>query len=154
FYGHEPIATTCSRFIMHLFACPEYHPSEPPVKLSHFIASIIHRGNIHPSVPYTALIFLQRLKSRFPDIRGSSGHRLILSALILASKFMCDNSYTNKSWGSIAHGMFTVVDINQMEKEMCSYLSWELTVNGRTLLDFEKFVSTHFSKNRTSYPTY
>ncbi|TEB27316.1 cyclin-like protein, partial [Coprinellus micaceus] len=140
FHGHETIATTCSRFVKHLFACPEDHSSEPRVKLSHFIASVLHTANVHPSILYTALIFLQRLKSRFPGIRGSSGHRLILSALILASKFMCDNSYTNKSWELITNGMFAVGDINQMERELCSYLNWELAVNNQILSDFEKFI--------------
>ena len=40
----------------------------------------------------------------------------------LRTKVMCDNTYSNKSWSVVAHGMFNLWEINQMEREMCNYL--------------------------------
>ncbi|KAF8121247.1 hypothetical protein EV363DRAFT_1568827, partial [Boletus edulis] len=37
------------------------------------------------SVTFAALVLLQRLKARFPTAWGSSGHRLFISAFMLAS---------------------------------------------------------------------
>ena len=53
----------------------------------------------------------------------------LISTYMIASKVMCDDTYSNKSWGIVAQGMFTLCEINQMEREMCGYLEWELNVD-------------------------
>ena len=47
---------------------------------------------------------------------------------MLASKIICDDTYSNKSWCIVGQGMFALREINQMEREMCSYLEWQLNV--------------------------
>ncbi|KAL4079276.1 hypothetical protein J3A83DRAFT_4086288 [Scleroderma citrinum] len=155
FYGHEPISRLCARFITHLFACPELPPSSSgsTVKLPYFIAYALHRTKLHPSVTFAALVLLQRLKARFPTARGSSGHRLFVSAFMLASKVICDDTYSNKSWSIVAQGMFQLREINQMEREMCQYLEWELNVDPATLKEFEEMVRKDFA-GPGPYPTY
>lgn len=86
---------------------------------------------------FAALLLLQRLKIRFPAARGSSGHRLFISAFMIASKVICDDTYSNQSWGIVAQKMFALKEINQMEREMCGYLEWNLNVGGDEVLDFE-----------------
>jgi len=156
FYGHESVARICSRFITHLFACPEYPPAatHSQAKLPHFIAYALHRTKLHPSVTYAALVLLQRLKARFPTAKGSSGHRLFISAFMIASKVICDDTYSNKSWGIVAQGMFSLREINQMEREMCSYLEWELTVDNPILENFERAVRNDFATDQKTYPLY
>ena len=56
---------------------------------------------------------------------------------MLASKVICDDTYSNKSWSIVAQGMFQLREINQMEREMCQYLEWELNVDPATLKEFE-----------------
>ncbi|KAL0955762.1 hypothetical protein HGRIS_001976 [Hohenbuehelia grisea] len=155
FYGHEAISRLVARFITHLFACPEYPPSatHTGAKLPYFIAYALHRTKLHPSVTFAALVLLQRLKARFPTARGSSGHRLYISAFMIASKVICDDTYSNKSWSIVAQGMFTLREINQMEREMCSYLDWELTVDNPILNNFEAMVKRDF-RGPGPYPTY
>jgi len=46
-------------------------------------------------------------------------------------------TYSNKSWSIVAQGMFQLREINQMEREMCQYLEWELNVDPATLKEFE-----------------
>ena len=46
---------------------------------------------------------------------GSSGHRLSTLAFILTSKIIYDDTY-----------LFALREIGQMEREMCSYLKWQL----------------------------
>lgn len=158
FYGHEVTARLCARFITHLYACPEYPPSSTvsQAKLPYFIAYALHRTKLHSSVTFAALVLLQRLKARFPTARGSSGHRLFISAFMIASKVICDDTYSNKSWAIVAQGMFTLREINQMEREMCSYLDWELTVDNPILQNFEAMVTHDFSSAApaSGYPTY
>ena len=108
---------------------------------------------MHESVTYAALYLLQRLKARFPAARGSSGHRLFISAFMLSSKVICDDTYSNKSWSIVGQGMFALREINQMEREMCSYLEWQLNVEPNALAEFEARVKKDF-KGPGPYPTY
>ncbi|KAJ7044310.1 hypothetical protein C8F04DRAFT_1070143 [Mycena alexandri] len=157
FYGNEYIAKLSAQFITHLFACLPYPPQSTHLhaKLPHFIAYAIHRTKLHSAVTYAALVLLQRVKARFPTARGSCGHRLFISAFMIASKVICDDTYSNKSWSIVAQGMFTLREINQMEREMCNYLDWELTVDSPVLRDFADMVQRDFAPNSEGpYPTY
>ncbi|TFK33907.1 hypothetical protein BDQ12DRAFT_585610, partial [Crucibulum laeve] len=156
FYGHEVIARICARFITSLFACPELPPSsmQSQQKLPYFIAYALHRTKLHGSVTFAALMLLSRLKNRFPTVRGSSGHRLFITAFMIASKVICDDTYSNKSWRIVAQRMFTIREINQMERDMCYYLDWELVVDNAMLHQFELAVTANFSKDSSNYPTF
>jgi hypothetical protein len=72
------------------------------------------RSFTHVSVTFATLYLLQRLKARFPATKGSSGHRLFISAFMLSSKMICDDTYSNKSW-CIMGQVFVLREINQME---------------------------------------
>ncbi|KAJ7764075.1 hypothetical protein B0H14DRAFT_3895433 [Mycena olivaceomarginata] len=156
FYGYGYIAQLSARFITHLFACPPSPPQSThwQAKLPYFIAYALHRTKLHQAVTYATLVLLQRLKARFPTTHGSSGHRLFISAFMIASKVICD-TYSNKSWSIVAQGMFTLREINQMEREMCNYLDWELTVDNPILGNFEAMVQRDFPPtSKGPYPTY
>ena len=77
--------------------------------------------------------------------RGSLGYRLFVSAFMIASKVICDDTYSNKSWSIIGQGMLQLREINQMEREMCQYLDWELSVEPGTLKEFEDMVRKDFA---------
>jgi hypothetical protein len=83
-------------------------------KLPFFIAYALHRTKLHQAVTFGALVLLQRLKARFPTARGSSGHRWFISAFMIASKVICDDTYSNKSWSS-------------QIQEVCQYLRRRVT---------------------------
>ncbi|KAF8237714.1 hypothetical protein L208DRAFT_1201237, partial [Tricholoma matsutake] len=55
-------------------------------------------AQMHSCVTFAALVLLQRLKGHFSTARGSSGHRLFISAFMIASKVIWDDTYLNKSW--------------------------------------------------------
>ena len=50
--------------------------------------------------------------SRFPTAHGSSGHRLFTPAFVIASKVICGDTYSNKSWSIVGQGMFQLREIN------------------------------------------
>ncbi|GMK54373.1 hypothetical protein CspeluHIS016_0109590 [Cutaneotrichosporon spelunceum] len=144
FYGHEETALLCARFISSLFQCPNMptatHPGAPTPSLAHFVAYALHRTRLPSVVTFAALLLLQRLKTRFPAARGSSGHRLFISAFMIASKVICDDTYSNQSWCIVGQKMFQLKEINQMEREMCGYLEWNLNVSGDEVAEFEFMV--------------
>ena len=147
----------CARYVNNLFHCPDQPPPSsaptPPPSLAHFIAYALHRTRLTSSVTFAALYLLQRLKTRFIAARGSSGHRLFISAFMIASKVICDDTYSNKSWCIVGQGMFALREINQMEREMCSYLEWQLNVEPSALKEFESMVRKDF-KGPGPYPAH
>jgi hypothetical protein len=146
----------CARYVNNLFHCPDQPPpssSTPAPSLAHFIAYALHRTRLTTSVTFAALYLLQRLKTRFIAARGSSGHRLFISAFMIASKVICDDTYSNKSWCIVGQGMFALREINQMEREMCSYLEWQLNVEPGALKEFEAMVRRDY-KGPGPYPSH
>ena len=119
-------------------------PLAPSPPLADFIAYALHRTRLHSSVTFATLYLLQRLKARFPVARRSSGHRLFISAFTIASKVICDDTYSNKSWCIVGQGMFSLREINQMEREMCSYPEWVLNVKAEELAEFEAEVKRDY----------
>jgi Cyclin, N-terminal domain len=94
---------------------------------------VIHRTRLPEVVVFTALFLLARLKERFPAARGSSGNHLFISAFVTASKMVCNDAYLNKSWCIVGQNLYTLKEVNQMEREMCSYLEWILHVEAAEL---------------------
>lgn len=151
-----------------LFACPldstsssangpSASASRPPPRLAEFVAYALHRTRLPDIITFQALFLLRRLKSRFPAARGSSGHRLFISALMLASKSSCDDTYSNKSWTIVCQGLFSFREVNQMERELFGYLDFRVNVEMdelslfRTLLiagDFGAIVDCYTTQSR------
>jgi hypothetical protein len=89
---------------------------------------------------FAALLLLKRLKTRFPAARSSSGHRLFISAFMIASKVFYDETYSNHSWEIVAQRMFGLQEINQMEREICVHLQWNVNIQGDELSDFSAHI--------------
>ncbi|RSH95826.1 hypothetical protein EHS25_000919 [Saitozyma podzolica] len=148
YYGHDGTSVLCARFITALFQCPhiptDTKPCVPPPPLAHFVAYALFRTRLPSIVTFAALLLLQRLKIRIPTVRGSSGHRLFISAFMIASKVLCDETYSNQSWGIVAQEMFVLKELNQMEREMCGFLEWNLNVLGEEVIEFEASVRAEY----------
>ncbi|SOV01703.1 uncharacterized protein UDID_06932 [Ustilago sp. UG-2017a] len=153
FYGYRETSELCERFILYLFACPldstSATASSPTSnrntapRLSEFIAYALYRTRLPEAVTYQALYLLLRLKLRFPAARGSSGHRLFISALMIASKSSCDDTYSNKSWAIVGQGLFSLREINQMERELFGYLGYKVNVSPEDLDMFTYQLEQH-----------
>jgi hypothetical protein len=138
-YGHKEIATICGRFVCDTFGSPDLLLSDPNRHgpnpcIAHFVAYALSRTRLHQSVTFCALHLLQRLKDRFPAAKGSSGHRLFICAFMIASKVVCDDTYSNKSCCVVGQSLFALKEMNQMEREMCGYLDWQLRKGAYKLL--------------------
>lgn len=80
--------------------------------LATFIAYALHRTRLNSSVTFCALFLLSRLMGRFPAARDSSSHCLFISAFMITSKVICDDTYLNNSWCIVGQGMFSRHELN------------------------------------------
>ncbi|KAF6751045.1 hypothetical protein DFP72DRAFT_817097, partial [Ephemerocybe angulata] len=156
FYGLEGLSRLCYRYLKHLFDCPDSSPhhSRSRIGLLHYIPKILYSARFDSSVVVLTLMLLTRLKDR-SDARVASGHRLFTTALIISSSYFCDNTYRMRSWSDLSGGLFSIDELNtMMEREMCNYLVWELTVDNPILSNFETAVRRDFTQDHRQYPDY
>jgi hypothetical protein len=83
----------------------------------------------------------------------SSVHGLSISMFTIALKIMYGDTYLNEFWRIVVQGMFSLLEMNQMEREMCSYLEWKLTVDNLSS-NFEVMVTQNFFFHCGSFSSY
>ncbi|KAF5340027.1 hypothetical protein D9611_012446 [Ephemerocybe angulata] len=70
---------------------------------------------------------------------------------MISSKVIYDVGYSNKSWVKVGGGMFAIRELNQMEREMCMYLDWELSVREPFISTFKAALKAGFDEDRLAY---
>jgi hypothetical protein len=90
----------------------------------------MERTRINSATLALALLYLQRLKASSPETTGThgSGHRLLLAAIILASKYLYDDSYDNTAWAKVSMGLVEIKEVNAIERELLDYLQFNVGV--------------------------
>lgn len=83
-----------------------------------FVHNILKTTQVSDSVMILALYYIYRLKTRHPQLQGQAGseHRLFLTSLILANKFLDDYTYTNKTWSEVSRT--PLKEITSMELQL------------------------------------
>ncbi|KAF7955829.1 hypothetical protein EAE96_004751 [Botrytis aclada] len=102
---------------------PEAFPS---VGFTKWVVTILMTTQVSQNVILLALLFIYRLKSINPAVKGRSGseYRLLTVALMLGNKFLDDNTYTNKTWAEVSG--ISVTEIHIMEVEFLSNMRYSL----------------------------
>ncbi|ESZ98371.1 hypothetical protein SBOR_1249 [Sclerotinia borealis F-4128] len=102
---------------------PEAFPS---VGFTKWVVTILMTTQVSQNVILLALLFIYRLKSINPAVKGRSGseYRLLTVALMLGNKFLDDNTYTNKTWAEVSG--ISVNEIHIMEVEFLSNMRYSL----------------------------
>lgn len=117
--------------------------TETVPNLARFIGYALSRTRLESNVLFAALLLLQRYKAS-PTARPSSAHILFITSFMVASKVICDNVYSNESWWTMSQGMFSLLDMNQMERDMCNSLDWKLEVQELELEGFKSIIACDY----------
>lgn len=121
-------------------------PSSPPKKhlqpqrlpsLMSFISRLVRHTNVYTSTLLTTVCYLNKLKCILPrDATGlpSTIHRIFLACLVLSAKFHNDSSPLNRHWAKYTDGLFSLEDLNLMERQLIQLLNWDLRVTNDDLI--------------------
>lgn len=94
-----------------------------------FCQNMIKSTQISSPCILVALLYIYKLRFAYPSIRGSMGSeiRLFTTALILANKFLDDNTFTNKTWSEVSS--VPLNELNIMEMEFLSALHYKTCIH-------------------------
>ncbi|CDO92613.1 unnamed protein product [Kluyveromyces dobzhanskii CBS 2104] len=103
-----------------------------------FISRLVRYTNVYTSTLLTTVVYLNRLRALLPsDAAGlpTTCHRIFLACLILSAKYHNDSSPLNKHWTKHADGLFTLRDVNLMERQLLQLFEYDLRIEASELYD-------------------
>lgn len=117
---------------------------KPLPSLMTFINKLVRYTNVYTGTLMTTLVYLDRLKRRLPKTAQGlpcTRHRIFLSCLVLASKFHNDSLPKNTHWANYTDGLFTLKDLNLMERQLLYLLNWDMRVTSDQMcVQLDKFL--------------
>lgn len=99
-----------------------------------FVAIVLRRAEVTLSAVIGALVYIARARPHLSiAIEEWAQHRVLLGALITASKYLNDASLKNAHW-ALCTGVFGRRDIQRIEREFLEVLDWELGITEADLV--------------------
>ena len=103
--------------------------SPPLANVEEYLTMIMRSQNCSPSCAVVALVYIERLKDKILEACVNSHNILLLliTATMMATKFVEDDVYDNKDWTAIAG--ISLCDLNRLELFMLATLEWRMAVS-------------------------
>ncbi|KAG9223490.1 hypothetical protein PLEOSDRAFT_1111204 [Pleurotus ostreatus PC15] len=97
-----------------------------------FMQKLLETTQVSQSVIVLSLHYIYRLKecNQFTAGQAGSEFRIAVAALMMANKFLDDNTYTNKTWSEVSG--IDLAEINKMEREFLLGVDFNLYVDKST----------------------
>lgn len=112
---------------LHTLGGAGYDPlTTPTYRFKSFICSVLQQSQLTPTALSLALYYIYRLKSKPISAHANSEYRVFTTALVLANKFLDDNTYTNVTWAKMTK--LPLAEISVMEIEFLKCLQYRLVV--------------------------
>lgn len=110
------------------YSDPFWAEIEPEIELRDFLSRIAKRLQCSKSCFLLALIYIDRIVDINPEVfvNNMNVHRLVLTGILVASKFLDDGGFDNARYAEIG-GMGTK-EINQLELCFLKLINWNLHV--------------------------
>lgn len=103
-----------------------------------FVLKVLKSTQISSSCVILSLYYVQQLRTAYPSIKASIGSevRLFTTALVLANKYLDDNTFTNKTWSQVSS--IPVNELNIMEMEFLSALNYTIHIPHSVYFDWSQ----------------
>ncbi|GMK58511.1 hypothetical protein CspeluHIS016_0505430 [Cutaneotrichosporon spelunceum] len=128
-------------------------PINPNLAFCQFVFSVLRSTQVSFSVTILALIYTYKYKKCLARGRRPPFHREVseaqgfITGLMLANKYLDDNTYTNTTWAQFLG--IPVKDVNDYELEWLDALHFTLRVEMREFDGWRSMLDTHIRSQRT-----
>ncbi|TKY65300.1 Cyclin-U4-1 protein [Spatholobus suberectus] len=102
--------------------------TRPPIPIQSYLERIFKYANCSPSCFIVAYVYLDRFTQRQPSlpINSFNVHRLLITSVMVAAKFMDDLYYNNAYYAKV--GGITTIEMNFLEVDFLFGLGFHLNV--------------------------
>lgn len=102
-------------------------PRLPPISIQHYAIRLFDHLRCSAECFALALVYLDRALAAGPDLlRAQNAHRLLLTGVVVATKFHDDTIYTNAHYARA--GGLAVAEMNRLEATLLHLIGWRLRV--------------------------
>ncbi|KAI8326233.1 hypothetical protein GQ54DRAFT_315304 [Martensiomyces pterosporus] len=93
-----------------------------------FCCELLRSTQIAVPIVMLTLLYVRKFKQRFPGVHGGPGseYRMFVVALMLASKYLEDNTFTTQTWSDVSH--LPAKELTIMQREFLVALDHRLHV--------------------------
>jgi hypothetical protein len=105
-----------------------------------FVYQILSSTRLPSSTILLGLVYLRErvaMPKMAAQLRQEHVYRLLTISLLLASKFLDDNTFQNKSWSEVTH--IPVQELNLLEKEWLRDIKWNLHIDPEGTKGFSQY---------------
>ncbi|KAG2229115.1 hypothetical protein BDF21DRAFT_416549 [Thamnidium elegans] len=101
-----------------------------------FVQKVLKSTQISTSCILLSLYYIYKLRLAYPSIRASIGSevRLFTTSLVLANKYLDDNTFANKTWSQVSS--IPISELNIMEMEFLSALNFTIHISQTQFYDW------------------
>ncbi|XP_076950463.1 cyclin-U4-1-like [Bidens hawaiensis] len=106
--------------------------TKPTISIQNYLERIFKYANCSPSCYVVAYVYLDRFTQQQPglSINSFNVHRLLITSVMIAAKFMDDIYYNNAYYAKV--GGISITEINFLEVDFLFGLGFQLNVNPTT----------------------
>ncbi|KAI3826831.1 hypothetical protein L1987_00887 [Smallanthus sonchifolius] len=124
---------------------PGFHPQKisafhgltrPTISIQSYLQRIFKYANCSPSCYVVAYVYLDRFTQQQPaiSINSLNVHRLLITSVMIAAKFMDDMYYNNAYYAKV--GGISITEMNFLEVDFLFGLGFQLNVNPTTFHNY------------------
>ncbi|ORZ13034.1 cyclin-domain-containing protein [Absidia repens] len=120
------LADFCALAVPSIWGPLKQQSMKRTIAFKQFCQKVIKATQISYACIVLGLYYIHRLRSAYPYIHASIGSeiRLFTTALVLANKYLDDNTFTNKTWSEVSS--IPISELNIMEMEFLSALHYNI----------------------------
>ncbi|RKP38476.1 hypothetical protein BJ085DRAFT_36827 [Dimargaris cristalligena] len=131
-----------------------FYPNIPLDSFHKFVHQVLKSTSLSSSVVLLALKYIHRFKTGliYREVKKGSEFRVFTVALMLASKFLEDNTFTTKTWAEVSGLPFK--ELHRIQVEFLNTLNHNLYVSGVEYFDWLHSLSrlVHQESSHFQYP--
>jgi len=139
------------QYITYNPSSPFYAQSAPEVSVVDYMTRILKFAPVSDELLIMSLIYLDRFMERNTDTLLSrlNIHRLILTSVVLSTKFNSDFFYTNSYYAHV--GGVTCLEMNALERTFLTKLNYHLTVQKEEFTVYHNEMLKHSVKAQARF---